>query len=445
MACSIHLLRMTSLRTLLLLLACIWLPAWSATVAWEKPMELAHGPGERGPWQQNDSRFHYVDDGTVRFGANGILYSAWVDQTKKDVLFQRLDFRGRTLDAQINISRTPDTFSWLPRIATVPGQPLAVLVLWQEIIFSGGGHGGDMMVARSIDGGASFSAPTNVSASIGGDGKGRINKEIWDNGSQDIVAAPHGMVHLAWTEYDGQLWTARSLDGGKSFSAPRQIAGSAKLPARAPSLALAPDGKLYLAFTTGEDPASDIHLMQSDDGGASFSPPRIVEKTPGYSDAPRLAVDQDGTLHLAWTESEGGPFDRTRIRYARSRDEGKSFEASRELPAAGTGDFSSAFPDLAVEGKRVLLLWETLPGKRRPSRGLGMAVSSDGGDRFDPSFIVPDSRDPGGGNNGSAQGLLMKKLALDGQGRIAIVNSAMREGKGSRVWVLRGRLPAPGK
>jgi hypothetical protein len=376
----------------------------------------------------------------VRFGANGILYSAWVDQTKKDVLFQRLDFGGRALDAPINISRSPDTFSWLPRIATVPGQPLVVLVLWQEIIFSGGGHGGDMLLARSVDGGASFGPPLNVSASIGGDGKGRINKEIWDNGSQDIIAGPHGVVHLAWTEYDGQLWSARSLDAGKSFSAPRQIAGSGKLPARAPSLALAPDGKLYLAFTTGEDPASDIQLMQSTDQGATFSAPRSVEKTSGYSDAPRLAVSQDGTLHLAWAESAGGPFERSRIRYTRSPDAGQSFEASRELPAGGTGDFSSAFPELAVEGKRVLLLWETLPGKSRPSRGLGMAISSDGGDRFDSSFIVPDSRDPAGGNNGSAQGLLMKKLALDAQGRIAIVNSAMREGQGSRVWLLRGRL-----
>jgi hypothetical protein len=48
--------------------------------------------------------------------------------------------------------------------------------------------------------------------------------------------------------------------------------------------------------------------------------------------------------------------------------------------------------------------------------------------------------DPGGGINGSTQGLLMSKMALRADGEIAVVNSAVKIGSHSRVWLLRGAL-----
>ena len=43
-------------------------------------------------------------------------------------------------------------FSWLPRMRSRPAIERSV-VLWQEIIFSGGSHGGEILFARSNDGG----------------------------------------------------------------------------------------------------------------------------------------------------------------------------------------------------------------------------------------------------------------------------------------------------
>jgi hypothetical protein len=40
--------------------------------------------------------------------------------------------------------------------------------------------------------------------------------------------------------------------------------------------------------------------------------------------------------------------------------------------------------------------------------------------------------------NGSQQGLLGKKLAVDRAGRLAIVNSSMVPEERSRVWLMRG-------
>ena len=43
-----------------------------------------------------------------------------------------------------------------------------------------------------------------------GDGKGRITKDVWHNGSLDIAAGPDGTIHAVWTDYEGALWLTRS-------------------------------------------------------------------------------------------------------------------------------------------------------------------------------------------------------------------------------------------
>lgn len=352
----------------LLLAASPLAPALAASLLWHGSTTIAEGRGERGPWQQNNSRYDYVDDPTVALN----------DQ-------------------------------------------------------------GDIVFARSEDGGATFSPPMNLSNSVGGDGKGRIIREIWHNGSLDLIAGPGGALYAAWTEYEGALWFARSLDGGYRFSLPQRLAGGGKAkPVRAPALALGPGPTLYLAWTTGDDSAADIHLMQSGDGGDSFSAPIPVAPSKTYSDAPKLAVDDAGTLHLVYAESLAGPIAPYRVRYTRSTNGGRSFDAPRDISAAQTG---AAFPSLAVDAQsRLVVLWEQYPDHRQGPMGLGLVVSDDGGRSFGPPVLVPGSRDPAGGTNGSHQGLLMKKLAVNAAGALAIVNSSLKQDDKSRVWLMRGQL-----
>lgn len=414
----------------------------AASIAWHSPVDVAVGPAIQGPWRQSESRYDYVDDATVAFGSDGSIAVAWVDQARKRVLLQRYSADTPQLATPIDVSRHPQTFSWLPRLAFAPDVPGQLLVAWQEIVFSGGSHGGEIFFARSDDGGRSFAPPLNLSRSTGGDGKGRISRDVWHNGSFDLVAGPGGVVHVAWTEYDGGLWHSRSADGGRTFAPARRTPGAGRLPARAPSLALAPDGKVYLAWTVGEDSGADIRLSVSTDQGASWGPPRAVAPSPGYSDAPKLALDGAGVLHLAYGESDGGPFGRSHVRYARSRDGGRTFEPPREistpLPA---GAASATYPSLALDGAgNVLVTWELARAARQQPRGLAVAISKDGGDRFAAPTLVPGSADPQGGTNGSRQGLLMKKLAMGEQGAVAVVNSSFQSGVRSRVWLMRGAL-----
>ena len=422
-------------RALVVVLAAF--AAWAQAaepLSWRGTTDIAVGRGERGPWRMNDSRFDYVDDPSVAVEARGDSLVVWVDQARKDVLFQRVSAAGVRRGEPVNVSRSPATFSWLPRIALPPREPGVVLVLWQEIIFSGGSHGGDILFARSGDGGNTFSTPLNLSNSLAGDGKGRIRRNIWHNGSLDIAASADGTVYATWTEYEGALWLSRSADGGKRFSPPLRVAGTDDRPARAPAVAPGPKRAVYLAWTVGEDYAADIRVAASADGGSSFGEPLIVAPSPGYSDAPKLAVDRRGALHLVYAEASGGPFGPPRILYTRSSDSARSFEPPRELAAPGT-----AYPALSVDaGGNLYVLWELFRDTRETPRGLAFAVSRDGGRTFTVPAVVPGSIDPAGGANGSNQGLLMRKLAVNSHGAVSIVNSSLIRGAGSRVWLIRG-------
>ena len=413
-------------------------------ITWEASVDIASGGGQRGPWRQNESQYDYVDDPTVALDAHGAAAVAWVDQRRKDVFFQVYERNGKPRHKQpVNVSRSPEVFSWLPRLVLSPGHPSEVYVLWQEIVFSGGSHGGEIFFARSRDGGASFSQPINLSNSIGGDGKGRINKDIWHNGSLDLAIGRDGALYAAWTEYDGPLWFSRSNGRGESFSKPMRIAGGGKAEAaRAPALAVGPDNSVYLAWTVGEEDGADIRLAKSSDGGRTFGQPTIVAMTKGYSDAPKLAVDRKGTVHVVHGESSGGPFDRYHVRYTRSHDGARTFEPGREISRPHPERIESeAFPALSLdEQDNAYVLWEIYPERHEHPRGLAIAYSRDGGQTFSAPAIVPGSNDPAGGLNGSHQGLLMRKLGVKRAGDIAVVNSSLKHNEKSRVWLMRGQL-----
>lgn len=406
------------------LLAALPAPA-SRGPAWLPAVDIAFGGGVKGPWRQNDSHYDYVDDGTVLFLPGGALAVAWVDQRRKEVLLRVLDTQGKLRGMPVDVSRSPATFSWMPRLAGGDG---ALYVLWQEIIFSGGSHGGDILFARSLDGGRTLSTPLNLSDSEGGDGKGRSSRDLWSNGSLDIAAGSGGAVHAAWTEYDGALWYADSHDGGRSFLRPMRVAGSDRQPARAPSLAVDQQGRVHLAWTGGEDPDAGIHVARADKGALFGKPARIGGKG-ARADAPRIAFTPDGALHLVFV-SHPQPRGVAAILHAQADAGTLRFGAPHTLSAPGE---AAGAPHLAVDGRgAVHIAWDI--GGESP-RGLAYTVLG----RSKP-VSVPHSAGAAGGRNGSQQGLLGKKLAVGADGGVALVNSSLAPGKGSRVWLLRKTL-----
>lgn len=412
-----------------------------AGIEWhDDPVEVATGEAFQGVWRMNDSDFRYVDAPSVALDDDGIATVVWADQAAQDIYLQRYDRDDQTLlSSPVNISRSDDIFSWLPRVVTAADDPDTLYVVWQEIIFSGGSHGGDILFARSTDGGETFGDPVNLSDTEAGAGKGRLTARRWDNGSLDIAAGPDGTIYVAWSEYEGALRLVGSGDGGETFTGPVTVVDSGQGdPARGPSLAV-DDNHIHLVWTVGEDSQADIRYTRSTDGGESFAEADTVGASEGHADAPKVAVDDNGAVHLVYAESSEGPWQSAAIRYSRADPDG-AFAEPRVIAEEHAETYhGTGFPSLAVAGETVHVTWELFPEQGERPRGLGVTHSTDAGDTFASAAVIPHTADPDLGINGSLQGLLMRKLAVNDRGDVAVVNSSFLPREISRVRLIRGR------
>lgn len=389
--------------------------------------------------------FHYVDDPNLKLRDDGTTEVVWVDQKSQDVYFQRFDSDGTAvLETPTNVSGTPRVFSWFPDIVVDPGNSDRLYVLWQEIVFSGGSHGGEIFFARSSDGGRSFSRPLNLSNSKAGDGKGRLTEDRWDNGSLDLERAPDGSLYAVWTEYQGRLWLARSTDDGRTFGAPRLIAGGkTELPARGPSLDISRDGTLFLTWTVGNDPGADVRFQTLNSRGRAFGVPSKVHPSDHHADAPKVAVDSEGTVHLVYGNSPRGPLEEYRIQYTRKTVGDSEFERKRTLGDTGSIRFSSRnYPSLALDGSgNPYVMWEGFGTNPRHPIALEFTYSGDRGRSFESAEVIPGTRAPTGGFIGSLQGHLMERLSVNDGGGVAVAHSDFVRNEESRVRIIHGRKP----
>lgn len=411
---------------------------------WKEVIEVASGMAFRGPWMMNDSIFLYVDDPTATVAKNGDILILWADQEKKDIFLQRYTWEGKKIfEKPINVSRTPGIFSWLPRMK-ISQNGSEVYIAWQEIIFSGGSHGGEILFARSLDSGKTFSEPINLSNSLAGDGKGRLSRDIWDNGSLDIALDKEGNIYVAWTSYEGDLILTRSFNQGKEFLVPEHITGSNREPARAPSLAVSNNGVIYLAWAYGEADSENIHFAAAAGAKDPFILKGPAIATKGFFDAPNIAVDKTGTVHLVFSRAPQRFSVQSEIYYSRLSPGKKKFSEPIKISVTTNGWGRSGYPKIAVYDNNIYVLWELFIAREFRSRGLGFAHWSIQEDEPLPTdklnfFIIRDGRNDDLGINGSLQGMLTNKLAVSPVGKIVIVNSTFKENDSSHIWLYRSK------
>jgi outer membrane protein assembly factor BamB len=100
--------------------------------------------------------------------------------------------------------------------------------------------------------------------------------------------------------HGSQIYMARSTDGGKTFALKLvyQNAGGASLQNVFPVIAVDSAGNLYLAFSDGRN----VYLMNSKDGGASWTPPVRVNDGTGTKTAiaPWVVALAPGKVDVGW-------------------------------------------------------------------------------------------------------------------------------------------------
>ena len=155
-----------------------------------------------------------------------------------------------------------------------------------------------------------------------------------------------------------------------------------------PAIAVGPREQIYIVAGQRSGPLGSKEfnqkqvLWRSLDRGATFEGPWPVSIEGDLHGDQRIAVDRDGTIYVTYMDQEirapGAP---NRLRLARSRDEGRTFDVET-IPVTRVIDK----PELAVspDGKRIAVVYESSPGPT-------IVTTTDGGKTWHEARVVEPS------------------------------------------------------
>ncbi len=176
----------------------------------------------------------------------------------------------------------------------------------------------------------------------------------------NVSVAPDGTVYASWLDFLGQrLMIDRSTDGGRTWGTDRVVhtmnletqgffilipptphRGIVPFPMSKAAPAGAPNaGRLYEAFEDTASPSStdtNVYLTSSDDGGATWSTPTLINDDGGtaYQFFPTLAV-AGGTIGVSFYDTRNDVTDHKTDQYfAVSTDGGATFGPNRKATTA---------------------------------------------------------------------------------------------------------------
>jgi hypothetical protein len=154
----------------------------------------------------------------------------------------------------------------------------------------------------------------------------------------DVTVAPDGNVNMVYGLGDKALFV-RSADDGRSFSEPVAVNSTGKVQLtmgeRGPKLALGRNGSIHVIWMDRWSPGAQVHAKyaRSTDGGKTFSEPRQLSSK-AMLDGATIAADGKGNVIAFWhtfdppqKEIKDGHW----IYLARSTDDGETFAAPERL------------------------------------------------------------------------------------------------------------------
>jgi hypothetical protein len=202
---------------------------------------------------------------------------------------------GDTFEAPVVLAGGDHDNARCPSVAWAGGD--TVLVAWQ----GGEGQPSDVLIARSTDGGATFSGPILLS------------DDALFSGCPLLVSDGLGSVTVVFGQDDAvsnTIVATRSLDGGVTWEPPRVIFAKAQSDQQVLTCLRAAMGgmdQLYVGFAlVKNDPLSGFHeasfLILSPDGGATSSnglPLALINDQKG--DCPDIAAQPDDRIGLVWS------------------------------------------------------------------------------------------------------------------------------------------------
>ena len=309
--------------------------------------------------------------------------------------------RGQTFGAPIKVSdRAFGTATELnPAIAIRGGR---VLVVWQDFETAGNDDSGRIMLARFATSGVKRWPDVRVDDHPG---VGKWMPQIAFVGSRPLVV----WIDERDTNAEGDplehVYVARGIAGGRIFEPSIRVDGGAPEALAAyldnkwsPTIATMKK-EVYIAWADFRNYQWDIFFSRSEDGGVTFGPNMRVDDFPDYervNERPTIALERGGIVHVAWTDLRAREAD-TNIFYARSPNQGTSFEANKQLDDSRVGfDPDTAtpsnqwYPTLAVDRGQLFTVWQD---NRLGNNDLFFSQSANAGTTFGAAERVDDTGD----------------------------------------------------
>ena len=186
------------------------------------------------------------------------------------------------------------------------------------------------------------------------------------------------------------IYFSASKDQGKTFSPPVKVAEAGIIPLnrhRGPRIAFAGNSIVITAVTGnklaegthahGLPSDGDLMMWRSQDGGASWSKPKVINDVPGAATEGlhALASDGKGTLFAAWLDKRGAKG--TKLYSARSTDQGVTWSRNAVVYQSPDGSICECcHPSVAIDASgNLLVMWRNSLGG---ARDLYLATSRDG-------------------------------------------------------------------
>jgi hypothetical protein len=200
---------------------------------------------------------------------------------------------------------------------------------------------------------------------------------------QPQLAAAGGTVALVFGSGEG-IWLARSLDNGRNFSAPSKVADLPKMMLgrhRGPRVVIS--GNAIVVSAIASEPGN-LMVWRSTDGGRTWTLPAVINDTPQAAREGLHAMvgDAEGHLAAAWLDDRGG--NGKRLYGAFSGDAGRTWSRNVLLYESPEGTICQCCdPSLAAMGNgEFTVMWRNvLKGSRdfytlrlRDGRPAGAAV-----------------------------------------------------------------------
>lgn len=270
-----------------------------------------------------------------------------------------------------------------------------------------------IFIRRSPDGGATWD--TEDHAVIQQPTKPGIPFEDKPGIAADTTNSKYsGNLYIGWTEFridESVILFSRSMDGGRTWSAPVDISTHHGLPrddngaVEGFSAAVAADGTVYAAWADGDG----IVLASSKDGGKGFSKSKtVVHTAPLYfamegldraNGFPQIVIDprqgKKGRLYLTWSDYRAGDVG---VYSSSSSDGGKSWSDAVRVNSNPAHDGTDQFfqwpaVDPSTGALNVIFYDRRLdPGNRKTA--VTLARSTDGGKTFQNYAWTHDSFTP---------------------------------------------------